>query len=168
MAGRTLARRRTSARGAVALRLHTPAVGAGRHRITVRAGRGTIGLPYEVLQTPPAPPGAESPPSPPAPSASGGGVLVGAGDIAGCNNPGDEATAALLDQIPGAVFTLGDNVYPSGTLSLLEQCYAPSWGRHKDRTRPVVGNHEYDASGNTGFFDYFGSAAGPVGKGYYS
>jgi hypothetical protein len=88
-------------------------------------------------------------------------VLVAAGDIAGCNNPGDESTAAVLDSVPGTVATLGDNVYPSGTLSNYNTCYAPSWGRHKDRTRPVAGNHEYDSSGNTGFFDYFGSAAVP-------
>jgi hypothetical protein len=95
-------------------------------------------------------------------------VLVGAGDIAGCNNPGDETTAALLDGIAGTVFTLGDNVYPTGTLSTYNACYEPSWGRHKARTRPVMGNHEYDSSGNTGHFSYFGASAGPVGKGYYS
>jgi len=95
-------------------------------------------------------------------------VLVGAGDIAGCNNGGDEATAALLDNIPGTVFTTGDNVYPTGTLAQYNACYAPSWGRHKHRTRPVAGNHEYDASGNTGYFNYFGASAGPAGKGYYS
>ena len=95
-------------------------------------------------------------------------MLVGAGDIAGCNNPGDEATAALLDQIPGTVFTAGDNVYPTGTLDLYNSCYGPSWGRHKGRTRPALGNHEYESNGSTGHFDYFGAGAGPVGKGWYS
>ena len=41
-------------------------------------------------------------------------VLVGAGDIAGCDWDDDEATAALLDEIDGTVFTAGDNVYPAG------------------------------------------------------
>jgi hypothetical protein len=95
-------------------------------------------------------------------------VFVGAGDIAACNSTGDEATAALLDAIPGTVFTLGDNVYPTGTLSQYQACYESSWGRHKSRTVPVAGNHEYDASGNTGYFDYFGASAGTPGKGYYS
>ena len=95
-------------------------------------------------------------------------MLVGAGDIAVCNSTGDEATAALLDNIPGTVFTLGDNVYDVGTLSQFNACYEPSWGRHKSRTRPAVGNHEYDGAGNTGHFDYFGASAGPAGKGYYS
>lgn len=94
-------------------------------------------------------------------------MLVGAGDIAGCNNPGDEATAALLDQIPGTVFTAGDNVYPTATLDLYNACYGPSWGRHKARTRPALGNHEYDSNGNTGHFEYFGASAGPAG-GWYS
>ncbi|MGH9035161.1 MAG: hypothetical protein ACRD0O_05300, partial [Acidimicrobiia bacterium] len=52
----------------------------------------------------------------PAAPAVGDPVLVGAGDIATCSRTGDEATAALLDQVVGAnpdatVFTTGDNVY---------------------------------------------------------
>jgi len=42
-------------------------------------------------------------------------VLVGAGDIAECDSNGDEQTAALLDKIPGTVFTAGDNAYQDGT-----------------------------------------------------
>ncbi len=68
--------------------------------------------------------------------------LVAAGDIASCFWRGDEATARLLDDIGGVVATLGDNVYPSGTDREFRQCYARSWGRHLDRTRPSVGNHE--------------------------
>jgi len=95
-------------------------------------------------------------------------VLVGAGDIASCGSSGDEATANLLDGISGTVFTTGDNVYESGTASEFANCYAPSWGRHKNRTRPSAGNHDYGTSGATGYFSYFGSAAGTAGKGYYS
>ena len=39
-------------------------------------------------------------------------TLVGAGDIASCSQNNDSATARLLGNIPGTVFTLGDNVYP--------------------------------------------------------
>ena len=95
-------------------------------------------------------------------------VLVGAGDIASCSRSGDEATAKLLDSISGTVFTTGDNAYLSGTPSEFSNCYAPSWGRHKARTRPTVGNHEYRVSGASGYFGYFGSAAGDPNKGYYS
>lgn len=95
-------------------------------------------------------------------------ILVGAGDIASCSSTGDEATAALLDTIPGTVFTAGDNVYPSGTADEFRACYAPSWGRHRDRTRPAPGNHDYYARGAAPYYAYFGERAGPRGRGYYS
>src|SRR5688572_17354958 len=70
-------------------------------------------------------------------------ILVGAGDIAECDSDGDERTAALLDDIGGIVFTAGDNAYEFGTPLEFAQCYDPSWGRHKARTRPAAGNHDY-------------------------
>jgi len=95
-------------------------------------------------------------------------VFVGAGDIATCSNTSDEATAALLDNIAGTVFVIGDNVYPNGTTSEYSNCYAPTWGRHKARTKPVPGNHDYNTSGGAGYYAYFGAAAGTAGQGYYS
>jgi len=82
-------------------------------------------------------------------------VLVGAGDISTCDNNNDEATAKLLDNISGTVFTAGDNAYPSGTYTQFTNCYHPTWGRHKSRTKPVPGNHEYSTSGAAGYFKYF-------------
>jgi hypothetical protein len=98
---------------------------------------------------------------------SGSGVLVGAGDIGFCGSAGTEATARLLDRISGTVFTAGDNAYATGTRHEFQNCYAPNWGRHLARTRPVAGNHEY-GSGGSGYFEYFGASAGPSGSGYYS
>lgn len=96
-------------------------------------------------------------------------VLVGAGDIADCADlSGAEATAKLLDKIPGVVFTAGDNAYEGGTKGQFDKCYAPTWGRQKSRTRPAVGNHEFHSSGATPYFDYFGAAAGDPKTGYYS
>ena len=95
-------------------------------------------------------------------------VLVGAGDIATCQSSGDEATANLLDGISGTVFTLGDNAYENGSAAEFADCYDPSWGRHKARTRPAVGNHDYQTPGASGYFGYFGAAAGDPAKGYYS
>jgi hypothetical protein len=105
------------------------------------------------------------PPSPPPAT-----VLVGAGDIASCVSSGDEATADRLDTIGGTVFTLGDNVYDNGTATEFTDCYGPSWGRPaiKSRTRPVPGNHEYNTPGATGYYGYFGAAAGDPTKGYYA
>jgi len=68
---------------------------------------------------------------------SGDPVFVGAGDITNCSRTQDEATAKLLDNITGTVFTLGDNAYPDGTLTQFNNCYEPTWGRHKNRTKPV-------------------------------
>jgi hypothetical protein len=112
---------------------------------------------------PPQPPG-EEPPAPP----PGDPVLVGAGDIAYCSGSGDEATAALLDGIQGTVFTTGDNAYLSpATAAEYARCYGPNWGRHKNRTLPSAGNHEYDAANAAGYFGYFGASAGDPTKGYY-
>jgi acid phosphatase type 7 len=94
-------------------------------------------------------------------------ILAGAGDIADCASTGDEQTAALLDGIGGTVFTAGDNAYENGTLAEFLACYHPSWGRHRARTRPAIGNHEYN-SGAAGYFAYFAERAGPPGLGYYS
>jgi Concanavalin A-like lectin/glucanases superfamily/Calcineurin-like phosphoesterase len=109
-------------------------------------------------------------------SAPGGEVIfVGAGDIANCTLTQDSATASLLDVISGTVYTLGDNAYEHGTRDEFNNCYAPAWGRHKARTKPVPGNHEYHTSGASGYYGYFGAAASPLDtncasacKGYYS
>jgi hypothetical protein len=80
---------------------------------------------------------------------------VGAGDISSCTNNNDEATAKLLDNIPGTVFVAGDNAYTDGSYTQYVNCYDPTWGRHKARTQPVPGNHEYQTSGAAGYFQYF-------------
>ena len=95
-------------------------------------------------------------------------MILAAGDIANCDGTGDEATAQLLDNLPGTVLTLGDNAYPDGTAQQFNDCYNPTWGRHKARTRPSPGNHDYHVPGAADYFAYFGSAAGEAGKGYYS
>jgi acid phosphatase type 7 len=120
---------------------------------------------------PPSPGHATEPsPAPPAPAAPGFEVLVGAGDIALCgpNLADAEATSLLLDSIGGTVFTTGDNTQTAGTYEEFRDCYAPTWGRHKARTRPSPGNHDYQTAGGAAYYAYFGDAAGPAGRGYYS
>src|SRR5918994_335724 len=151
-------------------------------------------------------------------------TLVGAGDIARCDAPDDEHTARLINNalrnltpdgtLPSLararVVTLGDNAYPSGTRTQFANCYdnyrlsdgtpydssRPAWwGQYKNRTMPVLGNHEYMNSDDPSiaskpYFDYFSAQNGfqiggrlpaPVpndpdnkqfgltfGKGYYS
>lgn len=94
-------------------------------------------------------------------------TLLAVGDIAGCGGRGDEATAALLDRHAGAIQTLGDNAYPDGSTAAF-RCFGASWGRHRSRIRPSLGDHEYDTGSAAAYFDYFGSAAGGPAKGYYS
>jgi len=102
-----------------------------------------------------------------APPSGSTNVLVGAGDIAD-GGGGAEATARLLDNIAGTVIAIGDNAYPDGTDANYSQYYEPTWGRHKARTRPCPGNHDYSTSGAAGYYRYFGASAGPAGRGYYS
>jgi len=112
-----------------------------------------------------------------------GTVIVAAGDIAcdpaypnfnegggtavGCHQ---KATSDLVAQIaPKAVLALGDIQYVHGTPSNYAASYDPTWGRFKNITYPVLGNHEGGEGGtNTAYFNYFGQNAGDRAKGYYS
>ena len=98
----------------------------------------------------------------------GDAVLVGAGDIGDCDTTDDTATAALVEDIKGTVFTAGDNAYPGGAAKDFRDCYDPTWGRFKDRTRPATGNHDWDNKDLKGYLDYFGTAAAPDGVPWYS
>ena len=94
---------------------------------------------------------------------------MGAGDIASCDDlSGAEATAKLIDRIPGTVIAVGDLAYPDGSDEQFAKCYGPTWGRFKDRTRPAPGNHEYHSDGASGYMRYWGDAAGDPKKAYYS
>jgi Calcineurin-like phosphoesterase len=101
------------------------------------------------------------------------GHMVGAGDIATCTNSHDSETANLVAGVLSAdtsatAFTGGDNVYPDGTAQNFTNCYEPSWGPFKARTRPIPGNHDYLNSPGAGpYFAYFGANAGPAGQGWY-
>ncbi len=100
-------------------------------------------------------------------------VLVGAGDISSCDDDHDEQTAHLVDDVlarhrRAAVFTLGDNVYETGSAEEFARCFAPTWGRFRDRTYPALGNHEYVGGDAAPYFGYFAERAGTAGLGWYS
>ncbi len=128
---------------------------------------------------------------PPA-AAAGDPVIAAAGDIA-CdpassafnNGLGTSSSCRqlytsnlLVNAGLTAVLDLGDNQYYCGSDLAFMEAYDLSWGRVKSITDPSVGNHEYLTSGGTGctsanagaagYFQYFGSAAGTPGEGYYS
>lgn len=94
-------------------------------------------------------------------------TVYAAGDIADCRQRGWQYTGAALtaELIAGelagtpeaAVLSLGDHTYPVGLAAEFRDCYAPTWGRFKERTYPTPGNHEYYGSkAASGYFDYFG------------
>ena len=102
-------------------------------------------------------------------------VVVAAGDLV-CQ-PDDEttsaqcqheATADLAESLdPDYVFALGDLQYPHGEAANFEAGYDKTWGRFKDITRPVPGNHEYDDGSGAGYYGYWGGDAFPP-NGWYS
>jgi len=134
------------------------------------------GLACGKSPTSPSNPGGGTPPGGGGnPVGTGTGILIGAGDIASCDNAtwtpsaGTVGTAKLLDTLTGTVFTAGDNAYFDGNSTEYSKCYDPYWGRHKSRTKPVPGNHDYQTAGAFGYYSYFGDEfRGPDGWGYYS
>ena len=92
--------------------------------------------------------------------------MVGAAAAAGLAGLGTvEAAPARWGR---TVFAVGDLAYPAGTDEDFADCYGPTWGRFKERTRPAPGNHEYNSLGASGYVHYFGAAAGDPKKEYYS
>ncbi|MFG2222942.1 metallophosphoesterase family protein [Streptomyces sp. NPDC048644] len=107
---------------------------------------------------------------------AGGFTAVAAGDIAeqctasdsDCEHP---KTAALVEKInPAFVMTMGDNQYDDARTKDFTRYYDKTWGKFKDKTHPIPGNHEtYDPDGELkGYKSYFGDIAYPHGKPYYS
>jgi hypothetical protein len=90
----------------------------------------------------------------------------GQGDAKFCQ---EKATSDLVAPThPDGVLVLGDNQYENATLAAFQQSYDPTWGRYKSITYPVLGNHEYQTPGATGYFAYFGGLARNPNGGYYS
>ncbi|WP_238161362.1 discoidin domain-containing protein [Kribbella antibiotica] len=120
---------------------------------------------------------AASPPITAQTGAAGAGqfVIAAAGDIAkacsasstSCIHP---KSAKVVDYIkPVNIVTMGDNQYSSGTLSEYQNYYDKTWGKFKSITKPAPGNHEsYDSPAFSGYEKYYGTAAKPQGKRYYS
>ena len=96
-------------------------------------------------------------------------IVLAAGDIADCDGHRRRSDGGdLVKSQPGTVLALGDNAYKFGSADDFAKCYDPSWGQFKDRTHPVLGNHDYRDTAAQAYYDYFGAQAGPRGQGYYS
>ncbi|MEO7117571.1 MAG: hypothetical protein ABIZ34_01220, partial [Candidatus Limnocylindrales bacterium] len=107
-------------------------------------------------------------PGTPVAEPAGAHVVIAAGDIATCDSDHDELTARVVEGVAGTVLPLGDNQYESGTPTEYRDCYGPTWGRFKERTRPVPGNHEYQTPDAAGYFGYFGPAVGTAAAPWYA
>ncbi len=95
--------------------------------------------------------------------------LVAAGDIAACQADNRAAaTAALVGSHVDVIATRGDHSYDDGTAEQFAECYEPTWGPLRARTRPASGNHEYRSSNAQPYYAYFGDAAGDPREGWYS
>jgi calcineurin-like phosphoesterase family protein len=124
---------------------------------------------------PPPDPGAPPAPGPPPPNRT----LLTAGDVANCftgpggdQHPGAGAleTAALIKGLLPVddLIVQGDLAYESGTATEFRDCYEPTWGQFKAFSHPAPGNHEYLSPGAAPYYAYWGTRAGPAGKGYYT
>src|SRR5688572_31606175 len=88
-------------------------------------------------------------------------TVIGVGDIGMCGRPQVGQVARLVSTLEGHLLLAGDIAYFQGTAAQFRDCFDPSWGQFRERWRAVPGNHEYESPGATGYFDYFGEAAGP-------
>ncbi len=102
--------------------------------------------------------------------------VVAVGDVA-CA-PGEASTAtqcrhadvaALVQRLrPRALLLPGDIQYDRGELSAYRRSFGPAFAELRDIWRPAPGNHEYGTAGAAGYYDFFGSKAGPGRRGWYS
>jgi hypothetical protein len=93
-------------------------------------------------------------------------VIFAAGSISSCYDTGAGRVAALvLPTEPDAlVQTLGNHAYETGSASEFANCYDPTYGVAKARTRPAVGNHDmYALPAGAGYADYFSAQLAPLG-----
>jgi len=95
-------------------------------------------------------------------------TLLAVGDIGSCDGGADELVASLASRLPGTIAILGDIAYPDGSAADFANCFDPAWGPMRSRMRPAPGNHEYQTTDASGYFSYFGAAAGTPGEGWYS
>ena len=95
-------------------------------------------------------------------------TVIGVGDIGMCGRAEVGQVARLVSTLEGDLLLAGDIAYFQGTAAQFRDCFDPFWGQFRERWHAVPGNHEYESPGAAPYFDYFGEAAGPTRRGYYS
>lgn len=123
----------------------------------------------------------ESSPSPTEASASDDPVIAAVGDMVCTRGHKEGAERApqygkcryekvsdiVADGNYDAFLALGDEQYLRGQYANFMRWYDPSYGRVKNITYPIPGNHEYYTPGAAGYYRYFGKRAHGA-PGYYS
>ena len=141
---------------------------AGVLRLAVSVATLAIAVACSNSPAGPTPGGGTPPPTGNNPLTGQTVVALAAGDIGMCNQPGVAQTARLVAGLEGMLLLAGDIAYLHGSAADFANCFNPEWGRFRSRWHPVPGNHEYETPGATGYFNYFGDAAGQDRTGYYS
>ncbi len=108
-------------------------------------------------------------PAPPAPPVAATATVLVVGDIGMCSErDAVQRVGDLVARLEGRLLLAGDLAYMNGTLQEFLQCFDPAWGRFRNRWNPVPGNHDYGTPNVNGYRQYFGEAATPAGRLYYS
>lgn len=157
--------RRTSQRGGLNVKFRAPFNGSWEFRLKVKGHKGK-GAVLSANRWISISPGADPTKQPAKPVRDDSTLVYVAGDIGLCGGKADK-TAALIDGDQGVFVAPGDLAYPNGTAEDFQNCYDPHFGKFKNITYPVPGNHEY-YSGGGGYFDYFGSRVGTPATPWYS
>lgn len=88
--------------------------------------------------------------------------------VRGDPRPTPLAHVPAPDGAAATILTAGDTADCNGGSGKFDRCYQPTWGRFLDRTRPAQGNHDVATAGAAGYYQPFGTSAGPRPQGYYN
>lgn len=85
--------------------------------------------------------------------------IIAAGDLAVCTEKyehGIKTVSTIIEKQSFDMFIpLGDLVYESATQEKIDNCYHKYLGKFKNKTYPIIGNHEYYAENGKHYFNYF-------------
>ncbi len=79
-----------------------------------------------------------------------------------------QVAGAITRAKPDSVWLLGDIQYLNGELSQFRAKFGKDFAALRNRWRPAPGNHEYATTNASGYYQFFGKAAGPYQRGFYS
>ena len=157
-AGPEATRARTDRRGRFAVRF-TAGLRGGRATVRVRVAGRTLRIGGPVAADPVIAAAGDIACDPREPNFNGGN-----GTATACRQKSTSDAVASIN--PTAVLPLGDLQYNGGAPSSYRVSYGPTWGRFRDISFPVLGNH--DTGRAPGYFGFFGPRVGSPERAFYS